>query len=75
MSCDYLDVQYSENIRPTTGYLSLLAAHLASKWDMHAGQTLPVVAPSRAEMSSGFTSLGIEVTSLDTSLEEEHYAI
>jgi 2-polyprenyl-3-methyl-5-hydroxy-6-metoxy-1,4-benzoquinol methylase len=75
MSRDYLDVEYSENIRPTTGYPSLLAAHLASKWNMHAGQTLLDVASGRAEMSAGFTSLGLRVTSLDASPEAEHYAI
>ena len=75
MSRDYLDVEYSENIRPTTGYPSLLAAHLASKWNLRAGQTLLDVASGRAEMSAGFSSLGIKVTALDASPEAEHYAI
>jgi 2-polyprenyl-3-methyl-5-hydroxy-6-metoxy-1,4-benzoquinol methylase len=75
MSRDYLDVEYSENVRPSTGYPSLLAAHLASKWNLSAGQTLLDVASGRAEMSAGFTSLGLKVTALDASPEAERYAI
>jgi 2-polyprenyl-3-methyl-5-hydroxy-6-metoxy-1,4-benzoquinol methylase len=48
---------------------------LASKWNLRTGQTLLDVASGRAEMSAGFTSLGIKVTALDASPEAEHYAI
>ena len=75
MSRDYLDVEYSATARPMTDYPSLLAAHLALKWDIRSGQTLLDVAAGRAEMSTGFTSLGIKVTALDASPEAEHFAI
>ena len=75
MSRDYLDVEYSATARPMTDYPSLLAAHLASKWDIRSGQSLLDVAAGRAEMSTGFTALGLKVTALDASPEAERYAL
>ena len=67
MSRDDLDVEYSATARPMTDYSSLLAAHLAARWDLRSGKTLLDVAFGRAEMSAGFASLGLKVTALDAS--------
>ena len=74
MSRDYLDVEYSLTTRPKTDYPSLLAAELASRWGLKLGDSLLDVACGRAEMSAGFTALGLVVTAVDASPEARAYA-
>ena len=74
MSRDYLDVEYSLKAKPKTDYPALLAAELASRWDLKSGNSLLDVACGRAEMAAGFASLGLTVTAVDGSPEARAYA-
>lgn len=74
MSRDYLEVEYSLTSKPKTQYPGLLAAEVASRWDLKRGDSLLDVACGRAEMSAGFTALGLAVTAVDASPEARAYA-
>ena len=74
MSPDYLDVEYSLTSKPKTDYPSLLAAELASRWDLKRGDSLLDVACGRAEMSAGFAALGFVVTAVDSSPKARAHA-
>lgn len=74
MNRDYLAVEYSQGVRPLTDYPSLLAAHLAKKWEFRPDDALLDIAAGRAEMSAGFKRAGLCVTALDCSPEAPAHA-
>jgi SAM-dependent methyltransferase len=74
MNKDYLTVEYNPGRRPETGYPELLAAYIANRAGMAAGQSLLEFGCGRAEVAAGFVNLGLRVTGIDAAPSAENFA-
>ena len=71
---DYLDIEYSNEKRPTTTYPSQLAEYLFNMLSLKPGYKLLEFGSGRAELLAHFTKLGLETYALDDAPSSKLFA-